>query len=340
MHFSLRNLGRLSQIYYHYRRRSIRLPYLPIFAGIETTGLCNLRCVMCPHGQSQYQMYEQGRSHMSLPLFRKVIDEARDFIYDADLFGGGEPLLNPNIFEMIAYAKEAGIHTRIHTNATLLNEERARALLEAGLDFLSFSFEGYSKEYYESTRVNAHYEVVLENIQRFLSLKYSSGKTNPYVVLQVILPPSENRTEEIERGLVTLRAALETQPGLNEFKIIPLHNYGGKVSDLKKGSVVRYTPCTFLWYAIFVLWDGTIVPCCVDWWGEYNLGNLNEITLKEAWHSDKLSELRERIGSQQYQEIPLCSQCDRLWRPQSFGVPFRSLGAMRQWISQHLLGYS
>jgi hypothetical protein len=64
------------------------------------------------------------------------------------------------------------------------------------------------------------------------------------------------------------------------------------------------------------------------------------MTLKEAWYSEKLAELRARIGSQQYQEIPLCSQCDRLWRPQRFGVPFRSLGAMWQWLSQHLFGYS
>ncbi|MGB9879683.1 MAG: radical SAM protein, partial [Anaerolineae bacterium] len=322
-HSLLGNLRKLLLIYYHYQRRSVSVPYLPIYMGIETSGLCNLRCVMCPHGQEPYRSRKRG--HMSFDMFRRVVDEARTFVDDADLFGGGEPLLNPYIFDMIAYAKAAGIRTRLHTNATLLDLERSRALLESGLDFLSLSFEGYSKEFYERTRVYAIYEETLENIQRFLELKSSRGYRKPYTVLQVLKPALGDQTVEIEIGLERLRKMLAPFTGLNEFKVIPVHNYGGKVASVVQTQRVHYSPCTFLWYALFVLWDGTIVPCCVDWWGDYSLGNINDTTLKHAWNGVKLQHLRMSLASGQYKQIPLCKDCDRLWRPQRFGIPFRSM---------------
>ena len=333
----LRSLRRLLQIYYHYKRGSACLPYLPIFAGIETTGLCNLRCVMCPHGEDQYRSRKRG--HMSFEVFQRVIDEAKTFIYDADLFGGGEPLLNPRIFDMIAYAKAAGIRTRLHTNATLLGRQEARALIASGLDFLSLSFEGYSKEMYERTRVNAVYETTLDNVRGFLSAKISAGQGNPYTVLQVIEPMCGERTDGIEVGLDSLRNTLGTHGALDEFRVIRLHNYGGKVRALDSARQTQYTACTFLWYAVYVLWDGTIVPCCVDWWGDYDLGNISQVTLVDAWHGDKLARLRRLIATRQYLDVPLCRGCDRLWRPKRLGVPLTNVDVARQWLSHHLLGY-
>ncbi len=334
---SLSRLGRISRIYYHYRRRTTCVPYSPIFAGIETSGLCNLRCVMCPHGQEQYPARKRG--HMTFEVFQRVVDEAKAFIYDADLFGGGEPLLNPRIFDMIAYAKTAGIHTRLHTNATLLGDEESRALIASGLDFLSISFEGYSKEIYERTRVNAVYERTLDSIHGFLSAKATAGQRKPYTVLQVIQPEPGKLAETLRAGLDSLHKAVSSHTSLDEFRVIGLHNYGGKVAAPNRTRQTQYTPCTFLWYAVYVLWDGTIVPCCVDWWGEYSLGNITEVTLLDAWHGKKAQRLRALIGTRQYRDVPLCRGCDRLWRSQRLGVPLSSAGVARQWVSHHLFGY-
>ena len=330
----LANAWRLLRIYYHYRRLSTDLPYSPIFAGIETTGLCNLRCKMCPHGQERYA--ERKRGHMQFEVFKRTVDQMKGFVYDADLFGGGEPLLNPHIYEMIAYAKAAGIKTRLHTNATVLDSESARSILRSGLDFISFSFEGYSKTMYESTRVNASYEETYRNILQFLKMKRELGSERPYTVLQVIRVNEDS--EKIRSGLRSLHQQFAEHPALNEFSVIPLHNYGGKVGRPNHVDA-SYTPCTFLWYATYFLWDGTIVPCCVDWWGDYPLGNIKDSTILEAWNGAKMQELRCLIASRRYKEVPLCADCDRLWRARSLGVPIRSLKAMWKWLSQHLFGY-
>ena len=90
---------------------------------------------------------------MEMALYKKIIDEAKDFgVCQIRLFLAGEPFLHKGIAEMISYAGGRDLETLIHTNATLLDETLSRRILEAGLDLISFSFDGETKEEYESIR--------------------------------------------------------------------------------------------------------------------------------------------------------------------------------------------
>jgi radical SAM protein with 4Fe4S-binding SPASM domain len=307
---------------------------MPLYMGIETTGLCNLRCVMCPHGLPEQKA---KRGHMKWETFTRIVDEAQHFIHEADLFGGGEALLHPRIFDMIRYAHDAGIRSRLHTNATVLNEEKSKKIIESGLDFLSFSFDGYSKEEYERTRVNASYEDTLNNILIFLRTRHELGSRQPYTVIQVI--ETMRLDKELRQKRHDLQARFAGLP-VDKFHFIRQHNYGGKVGELAYAERAHFSPCTFPWYASFVLWDGTIVPCCVDWWGEYSLGNIAETSLAEAWNSDRMMHLRAKLASEEhYGEIAMCADCDRLWRQKRFGVPQRGFEVVKEFLQRNLLGY-
>ena len=86
---------------------------------------------------------------MDMDLYRKIVDEAKEFIFDINLNHRGESLLHPEIVEAIKYAKQNKMFTRLHTNASLLTEDLAENIIAAGLDRISFSFDGYTKETYE-----------------------------------------------------------------------------------------------------------------------------------------------------------------------------------------------
>ena len=63
-----------------------------------------------------------------------------------------EPLLNPHIHEIIAYAKKKGIiDTIINTNATQLTREMSIKLIDAGLDHIIYSFDGGTKKLMKKT---------------------------------------------------------------------------------------------------------------------------------------------------------------------------------------------
>lgn len=329
---NLQNVWSLGQIYLSYIRRRSRCTHSPIFIGVETSGICNLRCVMCP-----YHLRQEGRGLMDFEVFRSVIDEAKGFVQYADLFGGGEPLLHPKIAQMVEYATSAGIRVRLHTNATRLTEELGNKLIDAGLDYLSFSFDGYDKETYERVRVNGRFEESLENIRTFLRLKKERKGRQPYTVLQTIEPDgiSADRLKQLRRNF---RRQFSSLP-IDEFKVIQSHNYGGKVGEVRATSTKDYSPCTFLWYASYVLWDGTIVPCCVDWWAEYPMGKVPETRLMAAWNSELMVELRKKLSDGHYREIKLCNKCDRLWRKRHIGVPARSVSVMKNFVLDYVVGH-
>ncbi|MBI5197655.1 MAG: radical SAM protein, partial [Nitrospirae bacterium] len=262
----IRKLSRLPRIAWHYKRGSARLPYGPLRLWVEPTAFCNLKCPMC----TSKDIPEEKVGYMDFGLYRKIIDEARDFVYDINLFLGGESLFHKEFPEMIRYARAAGIGTRLSTNATTLTKEKTAALLDAGLDFILFSFDGFEKEIYEKIRVNANFEKTLDHITAFLREKARRGARKPFVVFQVIeFSDLTGRGKEREREAFLRR--LEGLP-IEKFSFIQPHTFGGKIErEAEKGFRAvtrRYVPCTFLWYSMTVRWDGTVVPCCVDLAGE------------------------------------------------------------------------
>ena len=172
----------LGQLLVDFLLRREKVSGVPFRLWIETASCCNLRCAMCPNKE----LAADQKGLMSLELFKKIIDQCRFFTSDVYLHHRGEPLLNPALFDMIAYAAQAGLKTRFHTNGTLLDDAKAHRLLEAGPDLVSFSFDGFSKEIYEKIRVGAVFETTLANIVHLANLRRISKLKKPYIVIEKI----------------------------------------------------------------------------------------------------------------------------------------------------------
>jgi len=301
-----------------YRKKRTRLDYLPVRLWVEPTSVCNLRCVMCPNKD----LPKAQKGFMDFALFKKVIDEAKGFIFDVHLLHRGESLLHPDFFDMVRYAHEAGVATRFHTNGTLLDEDKSRRLIEAGLDQFAFSFDGFDAETYESIRVNADFEKTVANIRRFLEVKKEMGRRKPVTFIELIHFPDVFKSFDRAKR----RAFLDRFKGLplDHVHVKELHNWAGDAGAAE--SKGRYTPCTFLWHALIVFWDGQVLPCTQDFFGQLALGNVRDSSIREIWNGDRLVRLREKILTRDLTGLEPCGRCDRLWRPQLFGIPREYLG--------------
>ena len=151
------HLYRLAKIFMAYRQKKVNGVPLPIRLWIEPTPYCNLKCPMCPQSDPKINEVTKGKTHMDFELYKKIIDEAAGHVYDINLAHRGESTFHKGLPEMIQYASEKGIKTRLHTNATILNEKMSKAILESGLDLLSFSFDGFKKEPYEKIRIGSNF---------------------------------------------------------------------------------------------------------------------------------------------------------------------------------------
>src|SRR5215831_9893390 len=290
----LRN--RLSIAASYFRHKAV-LSGGPIEITLESTAKCNLYCPMCPR-----HIYTFDNENMDLELYRKIVQDCKDYVEFIWPYGIGEPMIHPNIFEMIRITRDAGIRTGMSTNATLLDERRADLLLDCGLDYVIFAFDGASKETYEKYRIGATFEKTRENILNFLEKKLDR-KAAIYVVLQMVLLKENTPEKERYREMWSV-------PGVDEirFKRDEIQIEGSKIPDVEF-KTQRHNPCHLLWRGpLYVRYDGLAWPCCYMW-KEPPVGNLKEQSVMEVWNSEAMVKLREAHVKGDVSAYPACQTC-------------------------------
>ncbi len=267
----------------------------PLFMDVEVTSACNLKCPFCA---TTFRGAKIKKGFITEQVVKKIIDEGRD----KDLYGvkfniRGEPLLHPLLHEFVRYAKAKGlIDVYFNTNAMLLTEEAARRLIDAGLDRLSVSFEGYTKEVYEKYRAGADFKTVLRNIEGIQGLKKRLGAGHPKVRIQtVMLPELEGSFEEYKR----FWSGIADEVGYLDYK---------EMKTKKKGIAFPWA-CPQIFQRMALWWDGTLLPCNHDDDGLLALGNVNDISVESGWGSLALTKLRETHKACRAHEIPACDGC-------------------------------
>ncbi len=322
-------LNTMGRAYWNYIKRKESLPYQPFKMWIEATNHCNLACRMCPNSQKPAG-YKQG--YMEMALYRDIVDQIRGRASHVNLHHRGESLLHKELPEMISLAKNAGIKTSIHTNATLLNGELSREIISSGLDFLSFSFDGYDKQSYEAKRIGAVFETTTQNIRDFLSMKSRLKSTSPFTVMEFI--DFGYNPGEIE-ALLKFAKSLDC-PQLDQILIKKEHNWAGSHRTESCGKKHSYTACTFPYYALVILFDGTVVPCPQDFFGELALGNLKDQSLAQIWNNSNMLRLRRLFRHRDIDSLSPCSKCDLIRRNTLMGIPVSDISGF---MKENLLGF-
>lgn len=255
---------------------------------------------------------------MDFEMYRGIIDEASGFAYDINLFHRGESLLHPKIYEMIEYASRKGLKTRLHTNATLLTEENAEKIFGSGLGYISISFDGYDKDTYEGIRKGASFERTYGNLIEFLKKKKKKTVNKPFTVLQVIEVWNESR-EVSDRKRRLFMEAFNGLP-LDKLSIRVPHNWAGSYGSGSAENRVS-SLCTFPWYSITIFWNGEIVPCPQDFYGNLSVGNIRDGGIMKVWNGERLVALRKNLIKGSVESLDPCRNCDMLRRKTFMGVP-------------------
>jgi radical SAM protein with 4Fe4S-binding SPASM domain len=275
-----------------YPRRRIVNDF-PLHLDIESTNACNLRCIMCPRN---FMTEEIG--YIERTLFQKIIDEGAGYrLPSIKLNYRGEPLLYPQLPEMVAYAKSKGImEVQFNTNGLLLNEKKIAALIDAGLDRIIFSVDGATRETYEKIRTGSNYEQVVNNIKAMVQMRNERGLKRPSVRVQMVkMKENEHQVEDFLKMWLPVAnrvaVSIEREPTGTQKEVV-------------------HFPCPQIWQRLMVCWDGEVRMCCGDWEGEIVLGNARESTIYELWHSQKLNKIRELHARHRFNEIPACARCE------------------------------
>ena len=271
----------------------------PPFLQIEPTSICNYRCVFCYQTDNFFNKRSNGyMGHMSLDTFKKIIDQAEGNIEFISLASRGEPLMCPEINEMLKYTYGKFLNLKINTNASILTEEKAHAILTSGIKTVVFSADAAEDDLYSKLRVNGKLSKVLSNIEKFKKIKETQ-----YPDVNIITRVSGVKVDEKQKleDMENYWGELVDQVAFVNY--IPWEN----VYDSKINSIV--SPCSDLWRRMFVWWDGKVNPCDVDYKSHLSTGNIVDGNLSKIWRSETYEDLRNNHLKNLRKSTSPCNKC-------------------------------
>jgi len=127
----------------------------PLALIAELTHRCPLHCTYC----SNPLQLTGVQSELSTAQWQDIFQQCGKLGMLHAHFTGGEPLARPDLAELIASARTAGLYTNLITSGLGLNEDRLRALIAAGLDHIQLSFQDSREDaanWIAGARAHAH----------------------------------------------------------------------------------------------------------------------------------------------------------------------------------------
>jgi len=289
----------------------------PAHIHIETTNICNFRCVYCPQSMPDDHFRILGRGKMTFDEYKQIIDKltGKYKIERIVLTRDGEPLVHPDLEKFVWYSNQKGIKTTLGSNGSLISMERARRLIKNGLTIMKGDF-CIDKNEYEVLRVGATYEKSLEGYRNILKAAKELDAEFRLVLVDLHTYYLKE-TSEINNSLDGLRSLFVGYENWLGIGKAVMHNAldesKEKLSTSNKlVSKTRYNLCHHPWLEMVIDYKGNVVACCRDLRSEYQVGNILDVQNidKEIWNGEKMRSLRRNLRKKRPENINICKKCD------------------------------
>jgi MoaA/NifB/PqqE/SkfB family radical SAM enzyme len=277
----------------------------PTRVAVEVTSACQLRCPSCPTASGLTQPV-LGRGFLDPAEFDKFL-AANPTIREVELSNYGEVFLHPNLAEIFEIGTRRNVSLSI-LNGANLNNVRA-GILEALVKFriaaLSVSLDGASQETYAKYRVGSNYETVLSNIREINSFKKRYNSPFPLLQWQFIIfghneheiPIARKMAAELGMSLALKLAWGNFSPVRNPTAVLAeLGTDFGSRAEYERMTGEEYLSdiCNQLWDRPQINWDGKLLGCCRNFWGEFG-PNVFKNGFLPAVNSDLMGDARAML---------------------------------------------
>ncbi|HPG29631.1 MAG TPA: radical SAM/SPASM domain-containing protein [bacterium] len=288
----------------------------PVIYNIETTNACNMRCVMCPRTTMMTRKVET----ISLDLFQKIADQLKPFSeselnqwenfvqtnYNIKkesmsenhfflfiipkvlvLHGYGDPLLDKDMPNRIAYLRKKGIPSYFSCNPANIDIDKTIEMFENGLGYVKYSIESVDDAKHKQIRGSqSNFTQSFKKIEKLLELKKKNNYQTTIVITMLNLNNSSDFSEEFEE----LKKAFKNYDVYIYLKSQDQQWYQQK--NIGTQSIHWTEFCQFPWSSMTIKSNGESVECVEDYNNEIILGNCKTKSLYEIWNSEAYEKLR------------------------------------------------
>ena len=307
----------------------------PFHGSIVVTYKCNLRCPMCFlwKGPGEYDKHPEKKELSTEEMYHLIDDFAA--IGTAGIgFTGGEPILRPDMLDIISYTKEKGMVTHMSSNGTIIaSKQIARKVIESGLDAIGFSVDGALPETHDAIRGKNSYDRVLQAIDNIVELRKELKSNIKIVVVCVVSNYNVDQLVDLitilknkkvdhisfmpfhDIGLFSFGKENSQEFKIDQEKIERLNKAVDELVNIQKKSKAIENSLAYLklfkdafsgkklpfscyagYATVCIGAYGDIYPCFPRMEGEVDKGpNIRKTPLKEYWYSTQIKEDREKI---------------------------------------------
>lgn len=306
----------------HSHSRRILADIVPLSAPISLTvlasSICNLQCKYCVHGtgapwlekmQRNRPFFEFVTAKKLIDGLKKACDNGAPKLSRITYAGYGEPLLNPEISDIVAYTKQRQVceEVVIVTNAVALTSELSDKLIDAGLDLIRISIQGTTaREYLEQSGRQVDIEKLVRSIQYYYSHKKAGQRVYVKIMNEQLKSDEQRATflkmfedccDEIAFESLAQVLANATEEDIDRFP-----------KGINTGSVAQMRICPLPFYSLHIMTDGSIATCCY-----YDhaaiLGNVCQRSVHEVWESEQYHTFLKNMLNDEACNIPVCGGC-------------------------------
>jgi len=289
---------------------------------LETTTVCQLKCPACDTAMGKTRE-RLGAGFLKLEDFKRVVDD-NPWIFHIELSNWGELFLNPDLPKIMEYAYQKNVALTATNGANLntVKESVLEDLVKYKFRHITCSIDGASQETYSLYRVGGNFDRVIENLRIINRYKSAYNSEFPLLTWQFIVF-GHNEHE--------ISAAREMARSMN-IEFYPKLSWDENISPVKDEALVRQATksgaasrsdyldqygeaymqkdiCKQLWRLPQINWDGKILGCCYNNWGDF--GNAFDAeTVGNGLNNDKISYARQMLLGQvdARADIP-CTTC-------------------------------
>jgi len=295
----------------------------PFTILIEPSSLCNFRCLQCFQSIRSRSYFTENRSLMPMDRFLRVIDQLKSWqgprhkVLKLSLYG--EPMTHPEFTTMVQFAKQADVAERIETttNASLLSEQISDQLIAAQLDYMRVSIYGASQDRHaEVTQAKISLESILEKLKQLQLAKKAAGSLRPFVSCKMMDSFGSENQEFLRRFSEVADEVYIDKPhgwiqadGVDFLKSYYKEQLPIALADAELNSRERIA-CPMAFTTMAIRSNGAVSPCCVDYIGGTNIGDVDVNTLQAIWESDDWLKFQKMQLENHRNKNSSCSRCD------------------------------
>jgi MoaA/NifB/PqqE/SkfB family radical SAM enzyme len=264
-------------------------PSFPKSMLIELTNVCNHSCLFCANSKMSRK---KGNIDETF-LFRILKESFEQGTTEVGFYATGEPFVSKNLAKYIARAKEIGYkYVYITTNGALATPERAREVIEAGVDSIKFSINAGTRETYKMIHGKDDFDIVIENLKKLADYRKKNNKSFKIFVSYIVTKYSDVEKKILEEEINDI---------IDEIVFLNVGNAAGVMYEINQYLALennkykaRKIPCSLLFNSLHVTYEGYLTACCADFQNYLTVADLKLVSLKEAWNGEKFTELRKK----------------------------------------------